>query len=525
MKLMYAKNCDIYYDSKKGMIVFSKRGLNFVLKKSREDMESIKEIIRLCYDACDIEKVFNRFPEEKRRKYYSFAKLLWQKKILVEDVKMEKKLNAAIMDLLISNYDADEKLIHYWTNVKAIFKGCDEIRDTMETYGIVCKEYRDTRKYGSERLFIGDFSKQQCKQLLNGKNKLLLYRESEGTSYILYMDSFDEEKYERFYSFIWKENSSFYAKKNMIPIHLFMHCSNCIKNHKNPELLCINGDGTINMFSIGSLYTETATYYNRNMIPQIPVKEALLKVEELPQKAPYLVAACNKNNNLLRQSPICNYEVVFGADFGFKSHLVFHESYEMAAVKAFSKGLEKMLNQGNSNAWCCGIGKEDYYAKGYISLLEGRNQCYEIIQCGEHADGRIRYLEELLNKKIRVFYRPSPVEGIGGIILCDEDGFILYDGKYSYELEVSLLEGVYQVIGENQIQEKVDLIRRRKIQAEYTVERVKKEMPTARNAETAIRQLQNYYGDLGKIIDEKIWAYQVQIQETGMHVGKFYFVR
>lgn len=525
MKLVYAKNCDIYYDSKQERIVFSKRGLNFVLKRSREDMEIIKEIIKLCYDACDIEKIFSLFPEEKRRKYYSFAKLLWQKKILVEEVKEEKKLSPAIMDFLISNYDADESLMQYWTNVKAVFNGCEEIRDTMKTYGIVCKEYSDDKNYRSERLFIGDFSKQQCKKLLNGKNRILLYRESEGTSYIIYMNYFDEEKYERFCSFVWKQNSSFYAKKNMIPIHMFMHCSNCMMNSKNPELLCITGDGTLHSFSIGSLYAETAAYYNRDMMPKATIKEALVKMEELVQKAPYLVAACNKNNNLLRQSPICNYEVVFGVDFGRRSYLVFHESYETAAVKAFSEGLEMMLNEGTGNAWCCGINKEDYYAKGYISLLENRNQCYEVVQFSEYVAGRIRYLEEQLNVKLRIYYRPSPVEGIGGIILCDEDGFILYDGKYSYEPEISLLAGIYQVIGEKQIQKKVDLIRRRKLLAEYSVMQLEKVLPMGRTAEATIRKLQNYYGDLGKIIDEKIWAYQVQIQETGMHVGKFYFVR
>ncbi len=525
MKLVYAKNCDIYYDSKQGMIVFSKRGLNFVLKRSREDMEIIKEIIKLCYEACDIEKIFNLFPEEKRQKYYSFAKLLWQKKILVEDVKEENKLSPAIMDFLISNYDANERLIQYWTNIKAVFYGCEDIRETMKTYGITCKEYSDIKNYRSERLFIGDFSKQQCKKLLNGKSRVLLYRESEGTSYILYMNSFDEEKYERFNSFVWKENASFYAKKNMIPIHLFMHCSNCIMSTGSPELLCIAGDGSIHSFSIGSLYEGTAVYYNREMMPQTTLKEALIKIEELGKKAPYLVADCNKNNNSLRQSPICNYEVVFGTDFGNRSYLVFHESYETAAIRAFSEGLETMLNNGKGNTWCCGINKEDYYAKGYISLLEDRNECYEVLQFDDYIAGRIKYLEEQLKVKLRVYYRPSPVEGIGGIILCDEDGFILYDGKYSYEPQASLLAGIYQVIGEKQIQKKVESVRKRKLLAEYSVIASGTLLPNGRDAETTIRELQTYFGDLGKIIDEKIWAYQVQIQDTGMHVGKFYFVR
>lgn len=521
---MYARNCDIYYDSKKGMIVFSKRGLNFVLKRTRDDMKIIKEIIKLCYESCDIEKIFDMFPEEKRRKYYAYAKLLWQKKILVEVVREEIKLNPAIVDLLISNYDADERLIQFWTNVKVVFQGCEYIRKTMETYGIESKEYSDIQHYCGEKLFAGNFSKQRCKEMLDNNSKILLYRESEGTSYMLYMVRFDEEKYERFQSFTWKGNSSFYAKKNMIPIRMFMYLSSCMLNAKNPELLCITEDGTLHSFSIGNLYAETSAYFNRDIIPQVTVRRALMEIEGLVHKVPYLVAACNVNNNLLQQSPICNYEVVFGTDFGGKSHLVFHESYEIAAVKAFAEGLELMLNKGAGNDWCCGINKLDYYAKGYISLLEDRNQCYEIVQHREYVAGRIRYLQERLNIKLRVYYRPSPVEEIGGIVLCDEDCFILYDEKYSYEPEKSLLSGIYKIIGEKQILKKTDLIRRRKLQEEYTVMPSMKALAKEKTVEEVIRELQNYYGNLGRIIDEKIWAYQVQIQETGMHVGKFYLV-
>lgn len=525
MKLVYAKNCDIYYDSKQGMIVFSKRGVTFVLRKTREDMEIIKEIIRLCYNACDIERIFSLFPEEKRKKYLSFVKLLWQKKILVADVKESETLNPAIMDFLIANYDADECLIEYWTNVRAVFLGCKHIQAVMENYGIHCANYVKGRNYRTERLFIGDFSKQQCKTLLNGKSRMLLYRESEGTSYILYMDHYDEDKFDRFSSFVWKENSSFYAKKSMIPFHLFMHFSNCYYNTKSPELLCITDDGTVHPFSIGRLYTETAAYFNRETIPVMNAREALFKIEELSKHVPYLVAACNKNNEYMRQSPICNYELIFGSDFGNRSYMTFHESYEKAALLAFSEGLEMVLNEGRGNKWCCGISREDYYAKGYISLLENRNECHEVQEFEHAIAGRICYLEEVLQKKIKVYYRPSPVEGIGGIVLCDEDDFILIDGKIDYQLQETLLTSIYKVIGERQICKKPVMKRKKKISDEYTIAQTYKTLPDEMTSTEAVKKLQEYYGDMGKIIDEKIWAYQVQIQETGMHVGKFFFVR
>lgn len=526
MRLVYAKNCDIYYDSRKGMIVFSKRGLNFVLRRSREDMEIIKEILRMFYKASDIDKLFEKIPEETRKKYYAFAKLLWQKNILVEELEDEKKLSPSIRNMLISNYDSYEELVRYWSGVKVVYNGCEDIADIMRTYGISCKQYSEVRNNKSERLYIGSFNKKQCKRLLNGKSRLLLYRESEGTSYIMYMDHFDEEKYDRYWSFVWKGKSRFYAKNSMVPIHMFMHCSNCISNPRSPELLCITGDGTIHSFAIGNLYAETATYFNRDAVPVVTCKEAMQKIEDLAQDVPYLVEACNKNNNDLRQSPICNYEVVFGSDFGNKSYLSFHESYEKAALNAFSEGLEKMLGEGTGNTWACGINKEDYYAKGYITLLENRNQCYEITSFKENVAGRIRYLEDQMGIiSLKVYYRPSPVEGVGAVILCDEDGYILHDGTYSYDIEKSLLEGIYKVIGEKQIQQGITFRKKRKLKAEYSVAEKGVGLPEQISASEAMDRMQKYFGSIGKIIDEKIWAYQAQIQDTGMHVGKFYFVR
>ena len=111
MKLTYARNCDVYYDTRQAAIVLAKRGNHFLLKRPREDMETIRDVMRICGGGCDIEDAFDTVPEEKRGQYFAFAKLLWQKRILVEDMGKEEKLSPAIMDLLRSNYDADPDLI------------------------------------------------------------------------------------------------------------------------------------------------------------------------------------------------------------------------------------------------------------------------------------------------------------------------------------------------------------------------------------------------------------------------------
>ncbi len=525
MKLTYAKNCDVYYDTRQAAIVLAKRGNHFLLKRPREDMETIRDVMRICGGGCDIEDAFETISEEKRGQYFAFAKLLWQKRILIEDMGKEEKLSPAIMDLLRSNYDADPELIRYWTETEVLFAGLEEIRKTVAEYGIACGNYEGTTAEGGNKLYIGDFTAGECRRLLNGKNAAVLIRESEGTTYMLYMDRFDAEKYDRFRSFEWKESSRFYAKEKMIPIHLFMHCCGCIRNSTHPELLCLAGDGTLQNFGIGSLYTETAGYYNRELTPRRTAREALTQIEVLAGKNPWLVEGCNKNNLKTRQSPVCNFEIVFGSDFGGKSYTAYHEDYESAGIKAFCEGLEKMLKDATGSVWCCGSSKEDYYARGYISLLEKRNGCIEVTELPEETVGRLHYLEELIKGKVTVYWRPSQAEGIGGIVLCDDDGMILYDGPYGYNPEKNLMEAIWQVTGEAQTGKKADRTGRRKLTAEYDIAPAGQKLPEGRSAEETIRKLQLFFGERDRIIDEKIWAYQIQIQDTGMHVGKFYFVR
>lgn len=525
MKLTYARNCDVYYDTRQAAIVLAKRGNHFLLKRPREDMETIRDVMRMCGGGCEIENAFNTIPEEKRGQYYAFAKLLWQKRILVEDTGEGQRLNPDILNLLRSNYDADPELIRYWTETEVVFAGLDGIRKAMMDYGVACGVYEGPASDGGEKLYIGDFTQEECRKILNGKNAAMLVRESEGTTYMLYMDRFDAEKYDRFRTFEWKENSRFYGKEKMIPIHLFMHCCNCRRNSEPQELLCLAGDGTLQVFSIGSLYTETATYYNRELTPRRTARDTLLKMEELTVRAPWLVEACNRNNLKTRQSPVCNYEIVFGSDFGRKSYTAYHEDYESAGIKAFCEGLEKMLKDATGSEWSCGKNKEDYYARGYISLLEKRDRCFEVKELSERAAGMLHFLEELTGDQVKAYWRPSPAEGIGGIILCGGDGCILYDGPYGYDPEQSLMEAVWQVIGEAQNGIRADRTHRRKLAAEYDVAEEGRALPAGKTAEDTMRELQYFFGEKGRIIDEKIWAYQIQIQDTGVHAGKFYFVK
>ena len=110
-------------------------------------------------------------------------------------------------------------------------------------------------------------------------------------------------------------------------------------------------------------------------------------------------------------------------------------------------------------------------------------------------------------------------------MLCDDDGMILYDGPYGYNPEKNLMEAIWQVTGEAQTGKKADRTGRRKLTAEYDIAPAGQKLPEGRSAEETIRKLQLFFGERDRIIDEKIWAYQIQIQDTGMHVGKFYFVR
>ena len=87
------------------------------------------------------------------------------------------------------------------------------------------------------------------------------------------------------------------------------------------------------------------------------------------------------------------------------------------------------------------------------------------------------------------------------------------------------MEAIWQVTGEAQTGKKADRTGRRKLTAEYDIAPAGQKLPEGRSSEETIRKLQLFFGERDRIIDEKIWAYQIQIQDTGMHVGKFYFVR
>ena len=87
------------------------------------------------------------------------------------------------------------------------------------------------------------------------------------------------------------------------------------------------------------------------------------------------------------------------------------------------------------------------------------------------------------------------------------------------------MEAIWQVTGEVQNGKKTDRPGRRKLAAEYDIAEESQALPAGKNAEDTMRELQGFFGAKGRIIDEKIWAYQIQIQDTGMHVGKFYFVK
>lgn len=525
MKLVYAKNCDIYYDTPRERIVFVKRGTIFALKKSRTAMDILKKIICLCMDGCDIEEAFRAFPIEKQQEYLQYVKLLWENHILVEMLPEHQCLDTDLMSLILGNFDGNIELIRYWLKTPIYCAGVPEVMDTWQAYGLSCFEYVQDIVQRRSCLYVGNYSEAQCQQLLNGENLMLLFREHGGTCYLLFMDHYNRDIYGRFSSFVWKENDSFYARSGILPLQMFLHFSNCFTGKNNQKLLCIAADATINSFYMETLVQESTTYFNREQLPYVDKQRALIQIEKLAETSPNLLRGCNVGNAQSRQTPVCCYQIDFGSDLGYGSYTGCHELYEEAASLAFSQGLEKMLNRERMGQWCCGTSQDDYYARGYISLLEPTHSCFEIEKPDPEIAERLTYLEIVLRRKLHLYFSSSDVAGIGAVMICDEDGYVLWEGQNGYRLREDALNGAYRLIGQHQNCVEMHQQPQIKVQEKYMLQQSRNSLPEEYDAEQTVRRLQEYFGAKNKIVDERIWAYQVQIQETGMHVGKFYFVR
>ena len=150
-------------------------------------------------------------------------------------------------------------------------------------------------------------------------------------------------------------------------------------------------------------------------------------------------------------------------------------------------------------------------------------------------------------KKLSVYYAGSVIEGIGSVAVCEEDGSILYESDITYEGETELLRGIFRLIalmqesgtdrgqqgsqtdgmmqesGTDRVQQGRQpgvLQQGKKLSAVSGEGTVLAEL----SAEEALERLKVYYFARGQRIDEYIWPCQVQIKETGVHVGRFYFV-
>ncbi len=522
MKLTYAKNCDIYYDTDKEQIVFAKRGKYFVLKKPREDVALIKKILCDFEDSTDVDGILGNRQEQEKKTYLSYVHFLWKNNILIEDKFKDHVLRNDLKEYLIANFNANEDLVRFWEETTILCKENEQILQVLGQYGLKVQTYQDTTQVNANTLVIGNVSKEETKRILKQGGKVLLYREKEETSYLLMMSLYDEKKYIRFQNFVWEENSFFYAKNIMIAFNIVAHVSEHLAQEKKADLLVIAGDGTIHRFDLSRLQEEGSGYFNRNTIPEVSEVDFVIEAEQLADQIPYVIESCNKNNEGECQSPICNYEVNFGEDFNYESFVAYHEEYRKAAAKAFVSGFEKVLNQNGHHNYRCGLSLEDYYIKGYISLLQGNKKAYPIVNIEEHVVRRIAYLQQYIKDEVKAYFVPFEVESVGKVILCDSQDHILQISDAGYQINEMLLELIYQELGQRQNGRKI--LDTTKLQEQYEVLKMqwenKKELDPAQIQE----ELKNYFANNNKLIDEKIWSYQVQIIRTGMHIGEFYFV-
>ncbi len=530
MKVVYARNCDIYYDRKRSATVLAKNGQNFLITNTEKEYRVMKDIIKSCKEPCVAEELADTWAESERTDRLRYFKVLWDKHILVEDVREKYPLEEGFLSFIMSNYGDYERLLAYFDSHTIYVSGQDMLYQWLQETGLLCRRFQDMADKEKDALYIGSFSEEECKGLLDAGNIVLLCEERGSTVYILYLKSYDLKSLQKFRNFVWEEPSVCSQRGYILPINIMLLFANCYLNHKNSNFLCIAGDATVHSFHIAEMVYEEAKYFNRTKMPNVPMMQAVAEVEKLAETAPFILKWTNKENSTKNQCPVCSYEAAFAGELSDIQAVSYHENYAEAGLHAFISGLEKALNQKAGANWRCGRTLNDYYAKGYISLLPKSEKSYSrVAVLPIELRIRLEYLMLTAGKKLSVYYAGSVIEGIGSVAVCEEDGSILYESDITYEGETELLRGIFRLIAlmqesgtdRGQQGSRTGVLQQgKKLSAVSGEGTVLAEL----SAEEALERLKVYYFARGQRIDEYIWPCQVQIKETGVHVGRFYFV-
>lgn len=517
MKICYKKNCSIYYDEEKSATIIIKRNNRFMIKNNKEEYYIIKNIIYLTNDGINFEDLLKKIPMEEKETYLQYLKLLMKQNIICECLTNKVSLNEDFYEYIFSTYDNCNDIFKFFENeIIGVYRN-NFIKEELEKFGLKVVNFNNQIEYDSVKVVIGNIDNSTCKKIIERDKKVILCYEKEKSIYMLYINKYDENQINMFREFSLNSNIHANVKEIVIPINLIVLF---IKNYFEKEtvnMCCITDDAAVYSFEISNLNDESLKYYNRERIKKIGDNlELLMRIESMVHNNPFIVKKINKTNAESDQTIVFSYEICFGEFLYNERYVCFGEDYVESGINAFINGIEKILNNNSSSYnWVCARTLEEYYIKGYISLIKKEKFSYKRVSNFSKKNTEIiRYIQEILNIDINITYSDVFNNKIGIITISDKNDYILYRSGITYNFEKSITEGLYEIIGNY-----------------FNIEKNKKITNIEgkiilHNSETNIllQELKEYFTDNYLIVDEEPWVYQGQLESVGVHVGHFMLV-
>ena len=518
MQVVYAYNCDLYYDRNKEKTVLVKRTQHFVIHNTIEDYHIMKDIIRRCQKQVCLEQMVNELPVDQKKTYLRYIKLFLEQKILIEARNLETGIEEELVQCIISEFEEYEQIIEDLSTRTFYVMGQSTIYNRFYQMGLHCEEIQTIETNQSNGVYIGNFTSKQCKELLDTKNVVILYEERQSTIFMMYLNQYEEDSIQRFRQYTLESNSTYSQRDEVVAINLLLLFIRDYFCEYEKNFLCIASDASIQFFNSRALTRESMKYFNRESMNSVEPLEALMELETLTQTMPWLVEAVNQENSSKNQSPICNYEVVFGTQLDGIKSVGYHENYVQAGLEAFVRGIEKAINcnQSSDEQWSCGRNLEDYYIKAYIQLLPEVEQSYGKARVDSRKiEQLLGYLNEMTQQNLQLYYAPSVIEQMGSVAIVDETGHVCYESKVTYQAQTEFERGLYTILAQLDENNHFLHMNNEIVCSDESIQVVDLKEQEAKE------RLKEYFREQSIIIEDEIWAYQNHLKKTGVHVGKF----
>lgn len=520
MNIKYKKNCQLYYDEKEKATFIVKRNAKYMIKNNQEDYDLLQSIIGKSVDKIAVDNVI-----ENDKKALQYIKLLLDRGILYADQDIYYPIEHEFQDYIISNFDDHYKVLDFISQSRIAIKNDPQLTSLYNGKGIWASNvegvYDDI--IHEFNVFIGDFDEKELGVLLDNNRHVLLLRKIGGACAILYMNRYDENLLDQFKKFYINSSSESPFGNKILPINILMHLLENIFVKGSKNLKFITADATVQLFHLKEIDRDTLKYYDRTLVAKKDNLAIIREIEEMTKTNPNFVKDTNKENATLCHAPICNYEVCFGYNLNNHRSSRYHEDNAMAGILAITDGIEHALRTMKpSEHWVCATSVEEYYLKGYLSLLatiDKPKPANEVTISSTGIRSLLDFIHTCYGLELKLYFQNIYNNVVGNIYITDLKGDIIYKAKNVWQSEKAIMEGLYDIIG--RCENEQDLTNKERLS--YVNE--KSVNIEDRTTEEMLTLISDYFTSRSILVDEKPWAYQSCFETTGLHIGSFYFVK